>query len=150
MTHSNAIELRSQHNDAGARIDRQPRVPFVRHDHAQFVDPGVALRRHDAELGQMRTQRVDDLGALTYQHIARAVLHQLTLLFGRLDLHETHSRAPNSFADRLGVGGIVLVALDVSLHIPRRHQAHLVAELYQLARPIVRRGTGPHADQARR
>ena len=98
----------------------------------------------------MRPQGVDDLGALTYQHIARAVLHQLTLLFGRFDPHEAHCRAPNRLTDRLGVGGIVLVALDVGLHIPRRHQTHLVAELRQLARPIVRRGTGLHADQARR
>jgi hypothetical protein len=32
------------------------------------------------------------------------MLHQLTLLFGRLDPHETHRRAPNRLADRLGVG----------------------------------------------
>ena len=56
----------------------------------------------------MRPQGVDDLGALTYQHIARAMLHQLTLLFGRFDPHEAHCRAPNRFADRLGVGGIVV------------------------------------------
>src|SRR4051794_18957158 len=79
------LKLRSQHDDAGPCIDRQPRVLFVRHDRAQFVDPGVALRRHQPELGQMRTQGVDDLGALAYQHIARAMLHQLTLLFGRFD-----------------------------------------------------------------
>jgi hypothetical protein len=65
---------------------RQPLIAFVGYDRAQCVDPGVALRRHNAELGQMRPQGVDDLGALAYQHIARAVLHQLTLLFGRLDL----------------------------------------------------------------
>ena len=35
---------------------------FVRHDRAQFVDPGLALRRHEPELGQMRPQGVDDLG----------------------------------------------------------------------------------------
>src|SRR5712671_6597991 len=144
------LKLRSQHDDAGPCIDRQPRVLFVRHDCAQFVDPGVALRRHDAELSQMRPQGVDDLGALAYQHIARAVLHQLTLLFGRFDPHKAHGRSPNRFADRLGVSRIVFVALDVGLHILRRHQAHLVAELRQLARPIMRRGTGFHADQARR
>ena len=31
---------------------------FVRHDRAQFVDPGVALRRHKPQLGQMRPQGV--------------------------------------------------------------------------------------------
>jgi hypothetical protein len=74
----------------------------------------------------------------------------LTLLFGRFDPHEAHGRSPNRFADRLGVSRIVFVALNVGLHILRRHQAHLVAELRQLARPIMRRGTGFHADQARR
>src|SRR5262245_60669012 len=36
---------------------------------------------------------------------------------GRFDLHEAHGRSPNRFADRLGVSGIVLVALDVGLHV---------------------------------
>src|SRR5450631_4770796 len=98
----------------------------------------------------MRPQGVDDLGALTDQHIAGAVLHQLTLLFGRLDLHEAHGRTPHRLADSLGIGGIVLVALEVGLHVLRRHQTHLVAELSQLARPIMRSGAGLHTDKARR
>jgi hypothetical protein len=123
------LELRRQHDDARPRIDRQPRVLFVRHDREQFRDPGVALRRNDAEFGQVRSEGVDALGALTDQQIAGAVLHQLALLLGRLDLHKTHRRSSNRLADRLGVNGIVLVALDVGLHVLRRHQPHLVAEL---------------------
>ena len=64
------LELGRQHDDARARIDRQPRVLFVRHDRKQFRDPGVALRRNDAELGQVRSEGVDALGALTDQQIA--------------------------------------------------------------------------------
>src|SRR5580704_9280873 len=45
---------------------------------------------------------------------------------------------------------IVLVALDVSLHVLRRHQTNLVTELRQLTCPVVRGGTGLHADKARR
>ncbi len=75
--------------------------------------------------------------------------HQLALLLGRLNPHETHGRAPHRLTDCLRVGGIVLIALDVSLHILRWHQTDLVAQLRQLARPMVRRGTGLHADQAR-
>jgi hypothetical protein len=41
-----------------------------------------------------------------------------------------------------GVGGIVLVAPGVGLHVLRRHEPHLVAELSQLARPIMRAGRG--------
>jgi hypothetical protein len=55
------------------------------------------------------------VSALAYQHIARAMLHQLTLLLGRFDLHETHGRPPDRLADRLGIGGIVLVALRTAL-----------------------------------
>ena len=52
-------------------------------------------------------------------------------------------------ADRLGVGGIVLVALDVGLHVFRRHQPHLVAKLPEFTCPIVGRRAGFHAHKAR-
>ena len=42
------------HDDARPRIDRQASLPIVRHDREQFLHPAVALRRHDAEFGQMR------------------------------------------------------------------------------------------------
>src|SRR5215468_10448163 len=84
----------------------------------------------------MRPQGVDDLGALAYQHIARPMLHQLTLLFGRFDPHEAHGRSPNRFADRLGVSRIVLVALDVGLHVLRWHQPQPVAKLREFTCPV--------------
>src|SRR5262245_20141356 len=76
------------------------------------------------------------------------MLHQLTLLLSRLDPYKTHGGASDRFADRLGVGSIILVTLDIGLHILRRHQTHLMAELGEFARPIVRCGAGFHADQA--
>jgi hypothetical protein len=42
------------------------------------------------------------------------------------------------------------VALDVSLHVFRRHQPNLVPKLRQLTCPIVRGGTSFHANQAGR
>jgi hypothetical protein len=87
---------------------------------------------------------------LPQQQIARAMLHQPALLLGRLDLHKTHGRATNRLADRLGVGRIVLVALDVSLYVLRRHQTNLVTELPQLTCPIVRRCASLHANEAGR
>ena len=98
----------------------------------------------------MRPQGIDQLGALAHQQIAHSMLHQPALLLGRLDRDEPHGRAPDRFADRLGVGGIVLVALDVGLYILRRHQPNLMPELRQLTRPIMCRGAGFHADKARR
>jgi hypothetical protein len=52
-----------------------------------------------------------------------------------------HRRALNRLANRFRIGGIVLVALDVRIHVLRRHQPHLMAQRAQLARPVVRRRT---------
>ena len=42
------------------------------------------------------------------------------------------------------------VALDVGLHIPRRHQTNLVTKLRKFTRPIMGGGARLHADKARR
>jgi hypothetical protein len=90
------------------------------------------------------------LRPLPQQKIARPVLHQPTLLLGRLHPHKSHRRPADRLADRLRVGRIVLTALDVSLHILRRHQTNLMTELRQLTCPVMRGGTGLHANEARR
>src|SRR5262249_60610066 len=72
----------------------------------------------------------------------------LALLLGRLDAHKAHGWTPDRLADRLGVGCVVLIALEIGLHVLRRHQTNLVSELGQLASPIVGCGTGLHPDQA--
>ena len=63
------------------------------------------------------------------------------LLLCRLDRHKSHRRALNRLANRFGIGRIVLVALDVRLHVLRRHQPHLMAQRAELARPVMRRCT---------
>ena len=98
----------------------------------------------------MRPQGIDHLGPLPHQKIARPMQHQPALLLDRFDLHKTHGRPPHRLADRLGVGRIVLVALYIGLHVLRRHQSHPMTKPRQFTRPIVRRGAGFHADQARR
>jgi hypothetical protein len=98
----------------------------------------------------MRPQRIDHLGPLPHQQIARPMQHQLALLLGRFDLHETHGRASHRLADRLGIGSVILVALDIGLHVPRWHQTNPVAKLRELTRPIMGGGTRFHADEARR
>jgi hypothetical protein len=90
---------------------------------------------------------MDHLGLLPQQKIARSMLHQPALLLGQLRPHKSHRRPANRLADRLGVCRIVFVALDVSLHVLRRHQTNLVTEPRQLTRPIMRRGAGLHARQ---
>src|SRR5215468_2401959 len=48
------------------------------------------------------------------------------------------------------IGGIVLVALDVRLHVSRWHQSHLVAKRAQLPPPVVRRRARLQANQTGR
>lgn len=67
-----------------------------------------------------------------------------------LHLHEAHRRPGHGLADRLGVGGIVLLPLHIWLHIARRYELHLVAQRAELTGPIVRRSASFDADQARR
>jgi len=95
----------------------------------------------------MRPQGIDHLGPLAHQQIARPMQHQPALLLGRFDLHKTHGWASHRLADRLGIGSVILVALDVGFHIFRRHQPHLVAKLREFARPIMGRRAGLQADK---
>ena len=62
----------------------------------QFRDAIVALGRHDAKLGQVRPQCVNQLRALAHQQIARAMLHQLPLLLLRLDGRTSYRLADRS------------------------------------------------------
>jgi hypothetical protein len=62
----------------------------------------------------------------------RAVKHQAALLLGRLGWHKPHIGSGHCLADGLGIGGIVLLPLDVGLHVSRRHQPHGMTERLQL------------------
>jgi hypothetical protein len=77
---------RRQHNKTGVSIDRQARITFARNDLQQFLEPRVPLCSHNAELGQMRPQSIDQLGPLPHQKIARPMQHQTALLLRRFDL----------------------------------------------------------------
>ena len=59
-----------------------------------------------------------------------------------------HRRTRHRLADRLGIARVGLAALDVRLHVGRRHQPHLVTQLGDLARPVVARAARLDPDQA--
>src|SRR6185312_10972770 len=63
---------------------------------------------------------------------------------------KAHRRPYNRLANGLGIRSVVLVPLDVSLHILRRHQPYLMAQRAQLPRPVVRRRTCLHPHQTAR
>ena len=64
--------------------------------------------------------------------------------------HKAHTRPLHRLADRLGIGGIILLAFDVGFDIGRRHQPHGMAEHLQLARPVMRRCAGFDPDKTGR
>jgi hypothetical protein len=98
----------------------------------------------------MRADRADHGAPLPDQKIARPVEQQRRLALRRLDRNEAHARPLNRFADRLRVRHVVLLALHVRLDELRRHQAHVVAERRDLARPVVRRVASLDPDQSGR
>src|SRR5215475_3213878 len=129
---------------------RQPRVALIADNGDQLADVAQALRRDHAELGQMPAQSVHQTRTLAHQPLPATVQQHGSLLVGRLDRHKAHRRALNRLANRFRIGGIVLVALDVRLHVLRRHQAHLMAKRAQLPRPVVRRRARLQANQTGR
>src|SRR5260370_2944635 len=98
----------------------------------------------------MGADRINHRGLLPDEEMARAMEHQAALLFRRLGRHEPDVGSGDRLADRLGVGGIVLLPLDVGLHVGRRHQPHGMADRLELARPVVRRCAGSYTNEARR
>jgi ABC transporter substrate binding protein len=103
------------------------------------------LRCHNTEFGHMRPQGIDHLGPLPHQQIAGLMFASADLLLGRFDPYKTHGGATDRLTDRLGVSDFILVTPDMSLHILRRHQTHLMAKLGQFVCPIMRCGAGFHA-----
>jgi hypothetical protein len=104
----------------------------------------------DAELGKMSADRVDHRGLLADEELAGPMQHQAALLRRCLGLHKPHVGPGDRFADRLGIGGIILLPLDVRLHIGRRHQAHRMPKSPERARPVMRRRAGLNTNDAQR
>jgi hypothetical protein len=98
----------------------------------------------------MCPQRIHQHRALTHQLLAATMQQLGRLLLCRLDRYKSHRRTLNRLANCFRIGGIVLIALDVRLHVLRRHQPHLVPKRAQLARPVMGRRTRFQPNQAAR
>ena len=70
--------------------------------------------------------------------------HCPPLLLLRLGRHEAHLRALGRDDNRLGIGRVVLLALDERTHVLRRNQLDLVAKPDQFARPVMRAAASLH------
>jgi hypothetical protein len=62
------------------------------------------------------------------QPIAHPNQHEGGLMLRRSDRHEAHGRPAHGLADRLGIGRIVLAALDIRFGQLGRDQLHLIAQ----------------------
>jgi hypothetical protein len=123
-------------------------VSRIGNDFEQLLDAEAPDWRNDPELGKMSADGIDDGCLLTDEKMARAMEHQAALLLRCLGWHKPHIGSGDCLADRLGIGGVVLVPLHVRLNVGWRHQLHGVAQCLELARPVMRRGATLDADQA--
>src|SRR4051794_20580730 len=101
-----------------------------------------------AELSQMASQGIDGLGALADQKVAGAKHDRCGLRLLTFHGHEPHGGALSGLADRLSIGHVVLLPFDERLHVSRRDQLHRVAELGDLAPPIVSARAGLQGHRA--
>ena len=143
-------ELGTQRDDTSTCERGQPFIARISGDPEELFNAVASDRCDDAELSQMRADGIDHRGLLADKQVTGTVQRQTALLFNRFGRDEPHVRSGDRFADRLRVCGIILMALDVGLHIGRRHQANSMPERRKFARPMMRRCASLDADQTPR
>ena len=141
-------QLGAEGGDTGACDLRHAGITGIASGSKQLLNTLPSDRGYDPELGHVSANGVDHRGLLADEELARAMEHQAALLLGRLGLDKPHVGPGHCFTDGLSISSIVLLSLDVRLHIGRRHQAHVMAERLELARPMMRRGAGLDPNQA--
>jgi hypothetical protein len=99
-------------------------------------------------LGQMCSKGIDKLRSVTKEEVPRPEEHGAGLLGLSLRNDEPHRRPGRCFNDRFCVGRIILLPFDKRLHVSWRDQANIVAKFTDLARAVVRCGTGFHRYRA--
>jgi hypothetical protein len=142
-----AEQLSAERGKARTGNLRHPFVARVGNNMQQFRNSFAPDRRDNAELGKVRSDRIDHRGLLADEQMAGTVKHQATLLLRRLCWHEPHVGSGNRLANRLCVSHVILLPFDVGLYVNRRHQSHGMTECLELARPVVRRSASLDANQ---
>src|SRR6516162_4564366 len=141
---------------ASKDVEAQPRdrwnaiIVLVSNNPEQLCRAIAALSADNAELGHVPTDGIRQHRSLTNQKLPAAVQHQARLLLCRLRRHKSHRRSRDRLADCGCVVGIIFAALNVGLHVARRHQPHRVAERLKPAAPIMCGRTRLNADEAGR
>src|SRR6266481_5682340 len=96
--------------------------PVPGHDHPiKLQDLLLEAKQLSAELGEVRSDRINHRGLLADEQMACAVKHQAALLLRCLGWHEPHVGSGDRLANRLCVSHVVLLPFDVRLHVSWRH-----------------------------
>ena len=107
-----------------------------------------ALRRNEADLGQMAAQSIERRRALAGEQLARPMAHQRGLVVDRTHWHEPLARTTHRLVDRRRVNLVAFVAAHVGLHMRGRQQPNFMPELHQRPPPMMRRGARLHRHHA--
>src|SRR6188472_406049 len=110
-----AEQLGTERGKTRAGNLRQPFVAWVGNNMQQFRDSFAPHRRDNAELGKVSSDRINHRGLLADEQMACAVKHQAALLLRCLCWYEPHVGSGDRLANRLIVGHVVLLPLDVGL-----------------------------------
>src|ERR1700730_13478621 len=95
-------------------------------------------RHHQAVLGKQAPHLINQCGAALQQLLTYPVQRLNLLLLLALYRHKAHRRPGHGLANRLSIIRVVLVILSVGLHEPWAHQLYPMAQLPDLAGPVVR------------
>jgi len=112
-----AEQLSAERGKARTGNLRHPFVARVGNNMQQFRDSFAPDRGDNAELGEVRSDRINHRGLLADEQMACAVKHQAALLLRCLCWHEPHVGSGDRLANRLSVGHVVLLPFDVGLYI---------------------------------
>jgi hypothetical protein len=104
----------------------------------QFAPP---LRNGDASLEQYGAELVNQCCALAYQPRARPVQALHVELRLTLELDKPHGWARRGF----GIPFVILLRFHIRLHVFRRHQPDLVADLLQSTAEVMRAAASFHS-----
>jgi hypothetical protein len=126
------LQLSSQSRETGSSYLRNAFIGRISNNPEQLLDTLAPDRGNDPKLCEMGADHINHCGLLADEQMARTMEHQATLLLHRLGLDEPHIGPGDGLADRLRVGGIVLLSLDIRLDVDRRHQADLMPKRLQL------------------
>lgn len=108
----------------------------------------MALAERPTKLGQLTSQRIDQLHALANEALVGSEGYCSCLMFGAFHCHAMHVRAQHSFDDHRGVCRIVLLPLDERLHTNGRNQWDIVAATLCSVTLIVAGRTSFHRQDA--